>query len=385
MKLSIERLLIMFLVFLVFTTSFPINSTFSSDAYLDLDVDSNISETTVTVRHQDEFGNDLIFPYVASINQPGELYIVTNGSEQLPEYDWISTIGNTVGFHEEHNIEVIFIYRRRPLITITPDKLVAQPGDIVTYTIAVTNNAAGIIADRYTVRVQFDQVASSMDQLEFVLDYLAIGATAISFSTMVDQNVLVGNKSVQAVLIHPSSFNIADTQTTTQIEIVNPVVPPIPQLPENEEPPPMEPPVTPQPIEPSIPYPPINPSPIETNPRPIEPPIFTPDRNNESDNLSDNEYEVEIEVADEGNLPLEDESDNYSDEHIQKQYEPTTHDNIEKSDDLPEEDGGSEIKEIVEEVETENTITMVGTSVYDTSILGAIGEVLSKKGLLLKK
>ena len=209
-------------VFLVMTVSLPVELALSSDRYLNSDGEEHL-ETSVTVRHQDEFGNDLLPPYLTSRSQPGTLYIAVDQSGQLPNYDFIATIGHPLGFHEEEDIEVIFVYRHRPTLTITPHQSSVQLGNVVTYTITITNNAADMIEDGYTVRVQFDQVFSSLQQAEFILDYLATGETLIHFGAMIGPDEGIGNKSVIATLIHPDHVNGVDSQVTTQIEITHAV------------------------------------------------------------------------------------------------------------------------------------------------------------------
>ena len=248
MKQSIEPLLLITVAFLVFAASLPIGLAFSSDGDLEyyyeledkgeeleeekedgdfcfeLEKDDE-SKTSVTVFHQDEFGNDLLPACIISINDPGELYIAVSYNERLPEYNWTTTIGSTVGFHGEDDIEVIFICRRRPLLEITPDRIVAYPGDVIAYTIVITNEAAEAIEDTYTIQVYFDPTFSSVHQLEFILDHLAIGDNMIQFSMAVDQNALEGGKIVKAILEHPTAMiKVNDTEVMTEIEVTHPEV-----------------------------------------------------------------------------------------------------------------------------------------------------------------
>jgi len=366
MKLSIERLLLIIVAFLVFTASLPTELVFSADGYseseddpyeleeeednpcLDLenleeDYDEDEPKTIVTVFHQDEFGNDLLPACIISINESGELYIAISQSEQLPEYDWMRTIGSAVGFHGEDDIEVIFVYRRRPLITITADKLVAYPEDIITYMVVITNEATEMIEDIYTIRVQFDPLFSPVLQLEVILDYLVTGDTIIHFQMAVDQNALAGNKSVKATLVHSSAIiQIDDTEIMTQIEIRHP---------EDEERIPPRPPEDGK-TPPTRPQSPKN----GTRPPANEPPI----------NPSEPDDEYDIEVDDEEEEELEDELYNDLEEDVQNQNEPPVDDDFNIEEDVDPE---------VEEIEVEPTLTMLGTSISDVSILGAIAAV----------
>ena len=219
MKLSKKNFVQLMVAILIVTPLVPTRLVFSAEGYLDSGEEDDVFESIVMVRHKDEFGNDLLPFYVASRNQPGEIYVVTSGSEQLPQYDLIATKGNAVGFHGEEDIEVIFIYRRRPVITITSDTRVAQPGDVINYTIVIRNDSAGVIMEPYTVLVQFDQRFSSMLQSEFALDYLAIGDNVLDFSMTINQNAAAGNKEVMAILKHPDLVGIVETSATTMIEI----------------------------------------------------------------------------------------------------------------------------------------------------------------------
>ena len=378
----IECFFIVVVAFLLLIIAVPIGVTFSSDADLEIEDDNDIKDdgyelkTIVTVRHQDEFGNDLLLPYATSINYPGELYVAVDQSEQLPEYDLLLTLGNTVGFHEEDDIEVIFVYRRRPLIAITPNEFIVQLGDVINYTVIITNNATNIIADRYIVQIQFDQVGASLQQLEFVLEYLAIGDTIINFSTTINQSASVGHKNVRAVLIHPDILNIGDTQVTTQIEIIDPVIePPIQQSPPSPEsgttsprPVPTEPPSAIQPpARPESAMPPVlNPNIIISSE--LEMPL-----NNETDSEYDEEDEAD----------LEDELYDDSEAGMHPQDDVIIYDddiNTEEIDNL------LEVVEIeVEEIKTKPTITMIGTFVYDVTILVALDATLFKKRSWLKK
>ena len=118
MSLRIKRIFIKTVACLVMATLLQTEVVFSSEAPVENENEYDLLKTKVTVRYQDEFGTDLLPFYVASVNLPGALYIIERQSEPLPDYDFIKTIGNAVGFHGEEHKEVIFVYqRRRTLIT----------------------------------------------------------------------------------------------------------------------------------------------------------------------------------------------------------------------------------------------------------------------------
>ena len=293
---------------------------------------------------------------VISINEPGALYIAMSQNEALPEYDWMTTVGNAVGFHGEDDIEVIFIYRLRSLITITPDNRRASPGGVINYTVVITNEAAGIIEDSYTVRIHFDLRFSPVFRLEFTLDYLEMGDTVIHFSMPIHQSSLVGNKNVKAILIHPTAMiDIYDTEVLTQIEIIH----------QEAEPPALQPPTL-QPQAPQLPAPQLPAPP--TNVPPVHP--------NEPEDVADNEdiygdYEEDAEVDN-----AEREEELYNNQEEDDLTDTDDDFNVEEEEDLVEdvdsEDIDSEDIDPKDEEQVEATLSMIGTLTYDVSILGAI-------------
>ena len=400
MKLEIERLLLVIVAFLVFTAALSTEVTFSSDGDLELENEHCLqpderenTKTTVTVFHRDEFGNELLPACIISIATPGTLYIATNENEALPEYDWLRTVGHAVGFHQVVDTEVIFIYRRRPHVSITPHQHRAQPGDVIHYTVIITNDAAGVIEDAYTLRVHFDLRFSSVFRLEFMLDYLEVGDTVIEFSMPVIQSSLAGVKNVKAMLIHPPGMmGIDDTEVLTQVTVNHPEAqrpspppPPSTHPPSGSTPSPPTPPPNGSTPSPSTPPPsgstpsPSTPPPSGSAPGSSTPPpsgpvpeattppqasVPSPDGSEPSTGYDEDVYEDE--AYEEDTYDDESEADN---DHDHVEDEPT-----DDGDDYFNRDDDDLIEDVdpKEEEETEPTLSMMGTLVYDVFILGAI-------------
>lgn len=201
----------------------PSNLVFSSDSSETVE-DVYDDTTVVIVRYQDEFGVDLLPATVGSRARVGELYAVSHENELLAEFDFISSIGSPVGFHLADDIELIFIYRRRPIVNIVADRTTASIGELVKYTLTITNNGNGRISDSYLVRVTFEQGASVVNNWDFTLNYLDQGETIVELSAPIDQQSATGTKKITTTLIHPARLNIIDTTSTTQIEITSMLV-----------------------------------------------------------------------------------------------------------------------------------------------------------------
>jgi len=411
MKLKAEHLLLVIVAFLVFTAALPTEVTFSSDGDLESEnehclqpeEDGESAKTTVTVFHQDEFGNDLLPACIISIETPGTLYIATNENEALPEYDWMRTVGHAVGFHQAIDTEVIFIYRRRPQVSIFAHQRHAHPGTVVHYTVIITNEAAGPVLDNYTLRVHFDLRFSSVFRLEFMLDYLEVGDTVIEFSMPVIQSALAGVKNVKAILIHPPGMmRIDDTEVLTQVTVTHeeaqrpaphppvPAPPPSGQAPPSEAAPGQAPPAsappsgTPPPGSPPSQQPPTSGLPSPSTPpqggqTPPQASVPSPDESESStddENIYDDQtYDEEDVYGDESEEdvyhdPPENEVTDDGDDH----YNMEDNDLVEDVD--PKEDEETE-------KEKEPTLSMVGTLVYDVFILGAILGVNVKNGYKL--
>lgn len=231
-KLSKSKWLILLVTLLLL----PREIVFSSDGSLEVEDDYSETATLVTVRYQDEFGNDLLLPYIASRNEPGALYIINY--HPLPDHDLIQTIGPQIGFHGVEDVEIVFVYRRRPTITIAANLQIVTPQDMVTYTITITNNGKGRIQDTYIVRLFTSETTSPVNHSEFRLDYLEKGETIIEISMAIDSNTTTGSKKVTAYLIHPHDLNIDDTSATISIEVSeftsDDTFMPDPDIPENQ-------------------------------------------------------------------------------------------------------------------------------------------------------
>jgi len=216
-KLSKKYILAKCFVLVMAFSLLPRNLVFASDGSASIEIEYSETATLVIIRYQDEFGNDLLSPYVLSQNEPGTLYIANH--QVIPGYDLIKTIGSPVGFHGTSDVEILFIYRYRPTIIITSDAALVKAGDMITYTIIISNKGRGRIRDTYFIHLFTQQMTAPINALEFRLDYLEIGETVIEISMATDSYAATGSKEVTAHLIHPQNLNINDTLATTAVEI----------------------------------------------------------------------------------------------------------------------------------------------------------------------